>query len=174
LRYMETQLLAPGEGEGEGEEQGGAALEVDEESLARLGQFMVAASNWEAYRHFMGLMAVRHPELQLQGVMQAAGMSDDDEWWVKVPDIPDDDDGDGDGDGEEQQQQAGGASSTGGSGAGGQQQQQQHHRHPQVDWARVEAIAALDVDVLALLTDLEASSYSEESFMRWYFHPGLG
>lgn len=49
---------------------GGGALTVDGPGLARLGQLLVAAVNWEAYRAFMSLYGARHPELGLQLVMQ--------------------------------------------------------------------------------------------------------
>lgn len=83
---------------------------------------------------------------------QAAGMSDGDEWWVKPPDI-----GLDGGDDDEEDEDCGVPS-----------------LRSRVDWPRVEAVAALDVDSLAFLTELEATKYSEDTFMKWYFHPVIG
>ncbi|GLC36284.1 hypothetical protein PLESTM_000427200 [Pleodorina starrii] len=148
IRYIETQLVAADSGEELYGEDDGLALDLDEQSVARLGQFMRAAVNWEAYRAFLELYASRHPELQLGTAMRAAGMSDGDEWWVEMPeyDFTGGDAADGDGD----------------------------SRRPRVDWTRVEAVAALDADSLAFLTELEATQYSEETFMKWYLHPVMG
>ncbi|KAG2428206.1 hypothetical protein HXX76_011886 [Chlamydomonas incerta] len=166
VRYMESQMVQPDPPDtpdtpdldspaaaGGGGGGGGGALTVDGPGLARLGQVLVAAANWEAYRAFMGLYGGRHPELQLHLVMQAAGMSDGDEWWARLPDLP---------------AQATTDSTSSSSGA------------LEVDWERVEAVAALDADVLAFLTELEAAGGggagggAEQVFMKWYFHPSLG
>ncbi|KAG2451057.1 hypothetical protein HYH02_004325 [Chlamydomonas schloesseri] len=189
VRYMETQMVEADEaaaagslaaataaaaaapsaaspeaaaaGNSDGGGGGGGSLTVDGPGLARLGQVLVAATNWEAYRAFMGLYAGRHPQLGLGLVMQAAGMSDGDEWWARLPDVPD---------------QASSSSSSGSSSGSSS-------RALEVDWERVEAVAALDADVLAFLTELEAAGgggpgggggYSEQVFMKWYFHPTLG
>ncbi|KXZ54100.1 hypothetical protein GPECTOR_5g203 [Gonium pectorale] len=162
IRYMETQLLVP-------DPDGGMALDVDEEALSRLGRFMRAAVNWEGYRAFMTIYSSRHPELMLSSVMKAAGMSDGDEWWVAEPDSlhdddndDDNDDGDGDGDGGS----ANSAARDAGSGW--------EVPRVRVDWSRVDAISALDSDCLAFMSELEATGYSESTFMKWYFHPVLG
>ncbi|GLI69437.1 hypothetical protein VaNZ11_014049, partial [Volvox africanus] len=160
VRYIETQLVAtePGFGTGEREweaDLNGVALDLDEQSVTRLGQFMRAAVNWEAYRAFLEIYAARNPELNLRTAMRAAGMSDGDEWWVKMPEY------DFGGNGSD-------AAGGGGDDGGGSP------LRPQVDWSRVEAVAALDVDSLAFLTELEATRYSEDTFMKWYFHPVMG
>lgn len=43
-----------------------------------------------------------------------------------------------------------------------------------VDQAKVDIVSALDPDNLAFMTDLEATGYSEEVLMKWYWHPIIG
>ncbi|KAG2494250.1 hypothetical protein HYH03_007605 [Edaphochlamys debaryana] len=142
VRYIETQMVGL-------DEDGEPSLALDASSVGRLGQFLTAAGNWEAYRAFMALYSERHPELALEGVMQAAGFQDGEEWWARLPEALTAAD-----------QQAEGEAST----------------SPAllVDWPRVEAVAALDVDTLSFLTELEATQYSEDTFMKYYFHPVIG
>lgn len=147
VRYLETQLIQEGQ-------DGAMALACDSDSVARFGQFIVAAQNWEAYRAFLYMYSAKHRELQLEAAMEAAGMSDGTDWWVAVAY-------------DEPTAAAAGASGSGpGPGSSGS--------GVRVDLPKVEAIACLDVDSLQFLTELESSGYSEEVFMKWYFHPVMG
>ncbi|EFJ46670.1 hypothetical protein VOLCADRAFT_92871 [Volvox carteri f. nagariensis] len=150
-----------------GGDEGGLALDLDEQSVARLGQFIRAAANWEAYKAFLEMYGTRHPELELGTVMRAAGMSDGDEWWVQMPDF------DFGGRSSSSASAATATATPADSGVGVDDGDSLPSR-PSVDWSRVEAVASLDLDVLAFLTDLEATRYSEDTFMKWYFHPVMG